>query len=222
MNPENPKSPQHSTPHAGAHVPADPPASLSRRSFVLASAATAAVPALARAQTTAAAGTATPAAPTAAPGDIPLSLTVNGTRHEWSIRPEETLLDVLQHRHNLPSARRDCRGGSCGVCTVLLSGRRVPACLVPALLAQGQAVATAEGLSPEGSLSPIQKAFLDHDAVECGYCTPGQVITAQAILTEPCGHTAEDIREALTGHKCECGKLPEIIAAIQHVKRQTR
>lgn len=156
------------------------------------------------------------------PEELQLEITVNGTKHTLLVRPEQSLLEVLRDTLNLPSARRGCENGSCGVCTQLLDGQRVPACLVPAPCAHQKQVTTAEGLLQNGELGPLQHAFLQLDAVDCGYCTPGQLVAGQAILTERWGDDPEELRRALCGHRCACGKQPQIVAALGQVKRTNK
>ncbi len=189
---------------------------LSRREFLAVGAASAVVaPALAEGTEAAA-----DSLPVVRPGEVRLALTVNGVRKNLAIDPALTLLDVLRDTLDVTSAKRGCEDGSCGACTVLLDGRRVPSCLIPAPLAHKRSVTTVEGLLTDGRLSPVQQAFVDQEATDCGFCTPGQVMAAAAILDEGWPRNDDSLREALCGQACACGKKPQIIAAIQQVLRQ--
>lgn len=190
---------------------------LSRRQFLVASAASAALVGSAAAQPSPA-DTAAPPTPRA--GEVLLRITVNGQAVQRAIDPRLSLLDLLREQLDVTSPRRGCGDGTCGSCTVLLDGQRVPSCLVPAALCEGQAITTVEGLATAGVLSPIQAAFVRHGATDCGFCTPGQVVAAQAILRESWGPDDAAVRTALCGHDCACGRLPQIITAIQDVRHR--
>ncbi|HND12198.1 MAG TPA: (2Fe-2S)-binding protein [Pseudomonadota bacterium] len=155
-------------------------------------------------------------------GEVRLSLTINGTLQHVAIAPEQTLLDVLRDTLGVTSCKRGCETGSCGACTVLFDGKRVPACLIPAPLAHKRSVTTVEGLLQDGKLSPMQQAFLDHDATDCGFCTPGQVMAATAIVEEGWPSSEDALRQSLCGQACACGKKPQILSAIQQVLKQRR
>jgi xanthine dehydrogenase YagT iron-sulfur-binding subunit len=141
---------------------------------------------------------------------------VNGTPRELALDPRSSLLDVLRERLGLTGAKKGCDHGQCGACTVHLDGRRVASCLTMAVQADGRQVATIEGMSPpDGDLHPMQQAFIDHDALQCGYCTPGQIMAAVACVREGNAATAERIREYMSGNLCRCGAYAGIVAAIQ-------
>src|SRR6476646_3001377 len=148
---------------------------------------------------------------------IPVTLTVNGTRVELVIAPWPTLLDALRDRLDLTGTKKGCDHGQCGACTVRIDGRRVNSCLILAVMKDGAAVTTIEGLGANGTLHPLQQAFIDHDAFQCGYCTPGQICSAAGLIAEGRAKTAEDIRELMSGNICRCGAYTNIVAAIQQV-----
>jgi xanthine dehydrogenase YagT iron-sulfur-binding subunit len=129
--------------------------------------------------------------------------------------PRSTLLDVLREHLDLTGAKKGCDQGQCGACTVLIDGRRVVSCLTLAVMTDGARVITIEGLAMEGVLHPLQQAFIDHDAFQCGYCTPGQICSAVGLIAEGKAKTADDIRELMSGNICRCGAYPNIVAAIQ-------
>jgi xanthine dehydrogenase YagT iron-sulfur-binding subunit len=154
----------------------------------------------------------------AASGAMPVTLEVNGIAHRLKLEPRVTLLDALRERLALCGTKKGCDHGQCGACTVHLDGRRVLSCLTLAVQAEGRRITTIEGVaSKEGRLHPMQQAFLDHDGLQCGYCTPGQVMSAIACVNE--GHTrsADEIREYMSGNLCRCGAYAGIVAAIQDV-----
>ena len=145
-----------------------------------------------------------------------MALLVNGAEHHLSVDPRATLLDILRERIGLFGTKKGCDQGQCGACTVHLDGRRVLSCLTFAWQAEGREVKTIEGVaSRDGTLHPVQQAFLDHDALQCGYCTPGQIMSAIACIHE--GHTgsADEIREYMSGNLCRCGAYAGIVAAIE-------
>jgi xanthine dehydrogenase YagT iron-sulfur-binding subunit len=150
-----------------------------------------------------------------APGSLPVNLTVNGTRHTLSLDPRTTLLDALRERLDLTGTKKGCDQGQCGACTVLVDGRRVVSCLTLAVMKDGATVTTIEGLAKGDTLDPLQQAFIDHDAFQCGYCTPGQICSAAGLLAEGKARTADEIRELMSGNICRCGAYPNIVAAIQ-------
>jgi xanthine dehydrogenase YagT iron-sulfur-binding subunit len=150
-----------------------------------------------------------------------VSLTVNGTRHTLTLDPRTTLLDLLREHLNLTGSKKGCDQGQCGACTVLIDGRRVVSCLTLAAMADGKSVTTIEGLAKDGKLHPLQQAFIDHDAFQCGYCTPGQICSAAGLIAEGRAKTAEQIRELMSGNICRCGAYTNIVAAIQQAMRQS-
>src|ERR671930_2408145 len=136
-----------------------------------------------------------------------VSLTINGERHELDVDTRSTLLDVLRERLGLTGAKKGCDHGQCGACTVLLDGRRANSCLVLAVTLDGVSVTTIEGLADD-DLHPLQQAFIDHDAFQCGYCTPGQICSAVGMLSEGKAKSADEIRELMSGNICRCGAYP--------------
>lgn len=144
-----------------------------------------------------------------------VTLDVNGIKRALIIAPWTTLLDALRDRLNLTGTKKGCDHGQCGACTVLINGRRVNSCLTLAVMAEGAAITTIEGLAKDGALHPLQQAFIDHDAFQCGYCTPGQICSAAGLINEGRAKTPEEIRELMSGNICRCGAYPNILAAIQ-------
>jgi len=149
-----------------------------------------------------------------------ISLIVNGLEYEIATYPNRTLLEVLREDLSLKGAKEACDDGVCGTCTVLIDGKPVRSCLLLAVEAQGKAITTIEGLSSGEKLHPIQQAFLDHGAVQCGYCTPGMVLTAKALLDEKPEPTGEEIQIALSGNLCRCTGYNKIVKAIASVSVQ--
>jgi xanthine dehydrogenase YagT iron-sulfur-binding subunit len=131
------------------------------------------------------------------------------------------LLDLLREHLQLTGTKKGCNFGECGACTVHLNGRRVNACLVLAAAADGSDVTTIEGLAENGELHPVQQAFIDHDAFQCGYCTPGQVMSAVAFIREGHANTPAEIREWMSGNLCRCSSYPQIVAAVEAALAQT-
>ncbi len=150
---------------------------------------------------------------------IQVTLRVNGTDHTLDIDPRVTLLDALREYLGLYGTKKGCDRGECGTCTVLADGRRTNSCLTFAAMQQGREITTIEGLALDDRLHPVQAAFIEQDAFQCGYCTPGQIISAVALLQE--GHTGSEaeIREWMSGNICRCGAYPNIVAAIQQVRQ---
>jgi xanthine dehydrogenase YagT iron-sulfur-binding subunit len=148
----------------------------------------------------------------------PIALSVNGTTHELAVEPRVSLLDALREHLGLTGSKKGCDQGTCGACTVWVDGRRVLACLTLAVACVGREVTTIEGLSREGALHPMQRAFIEHDAFQCGYCTSGQIMSAIALIDE--GHATSDaeIAEFMSGNICRCAAYPNIRAAIREVR----
>src|SRR5471032_2580434 len=213
----------------GSAVPA-----VSRRSFLqsaLAAAALGEVPSTGKAAPRQNADDVTAAPPMAPPQAMQLN--VNGSDYQLSLEPRVTLLDALRETMGLTGSKKGCDRGQCGACTVLLDGRRVNSCLTLAVMAEGHRVVTVEGLAHGEQLSPLQAAFIEHDAFQCGYCTPGQLCSATALLDEMRAHSAsaatpdvrqqavawsdDEIRERMSGNLCRCGAYPNIVSAIRSV-----
>ncbi|OEU87324.1 oxidoreductase [Streptomyces abyssalis] len=156
------------------------------------------------------------------PGPVPVTLSVNGAERELEIEPRVSLLDALREHLDLTGPKKGCDQGACGACTVWVDGRRVLACLTLALSCEGREVTTIEGLAgPDGELHPMQRAFIAQDAFQCGYCTPGQIMSAVALTAE--GHTRDDdeIKEWMSGNLCRCAAYPHIRAAVRAVRDGT-
>ncbi|MER8445239.1 (2Fe-2S)-binding protein [Mesorhizobium sp. M1066] len=146
---------------------------------------------------------------------IPVHLDINGHLHGLDIEPRVTLLDALRDRLGLTGTKKGCDHGQCGACTVHIDGERVLACLTLAAQAEGRTVTTIEGLAREGEMHPVQAAFLEQDAFQCGYCTPGQIMSAVACIREGHAGSDDEIREYMAGNLCRCGAYPHIVAAIR-------
>ncbi|HWI29753.1 MAG TPA: (2Fe-2S)-binding protein [Stellaceae bacterium] len=146
-----------------------------------------------------------------------LTLSVNGTAYPLTLDPRTTLLDALREHLMLTGTKKGCDMGACGACTVHVDGTRVLACLILAAMAEGKAVTTIEGLARHGKLHPMQAAFLDHDGFQCGYCTPGQIMSAVALVDEGRATSDGEIREFMSGNICRCGAYPNIVDAIRSV-----
>ncbi len=146
-----------------------------------------------------------------------LSFTLNGSPVDVVVTPTETLLDVLREKLGVTSPKRGCDDGDCGACTVLIDGEPARSCLTIALTVQGKQVLTTEGLSPDGELHPLQKAFHEHGAFQCGFCTPGMLMSAKALLDHNPNPSRQEIREHMAGNLCRCGSYEEVIEAIQAV-----
>ena len=172
-----------------------------------------------------------PLATRPAPLPGPVRLTINGRPYVFQLEPRVTLLDALREHVGLTGTKKGCDRGQCGACTVLVDGRRINSCLTLAVMHEGQSVTTVEGLAQQDSLSPIQRAFIEHDAFQCGYCTPGQLCSATALLDEfnagavstvtadvrarPPALTDDEIRERMSGNLCRCGAYSNIVAAVR-------
>jgi xanthine dehydrogenase YagT iron-sulfur-binding subunit len=147
---------------------------------------------------------------------------INGTPHRLEFDPRASLLDVLREELALTGAKKGCDHGQCGACTVHVDGRRVVSCLTPAVQTEGRRVTTIEGVAAGGALHPMQQAFIDHDALQCGYCTPGQIMAAIACVQEGHATSPEQIREYMSGNLCRCGAYFGIVAAIEDAATKMR
>jgi xanthine dehydrogenase YagT iron-sulfur-binding subunit len=154
-------------------------------------------------------------------GRLDVALSVNGQRHALRIDPRTTLLDCLRETLHLTGTKKGCDHGQCGACTVHIDGRRRNACLTFAAACEGDEIVTIEGIGTSGRLHPMQAAFLEKDAYQCGFCTSGQIMSALALLNEPCGPSDDDVREYMSGNICRCGAYSNIVAAIQHARGQS-
>ena len=164
-----------------------------------------------------------PAPPGTPVGNAPpvaIVLNVNGRDYHLKLEPRVTLLDTLRERLQLFGTKKGCDHGQCGACTVHVNGRRVNSCLTFAIMHQGDRITTIEGLAKNGELHPVQAAFLEHDGFQCGYCTSGQIMSAAALLKEPCGQNDDDVRECMSGNICRCGAYPNIVAAVQEARKR--
>jgi xanthine dehydrogenase YagT iron-sulfur-binding subunit len=155
--------------------------------------------------------------PRAGPQAVPITLNVNDKTFELALEPRETLLDALRDRLHLTGTKKGCDQGTCGACTVLVDGKRVNSCLALAIMTQGKPVTTIEGLANGDALHPMQQAFLDHDGFQCGYCTPGQIVSAVGLMSERRPTDDGSVREWMSGNICRCGAYANIAAAVQHV-----
>jgi xanthine dehydrogenase YagT iron-sulfur-binding subunit len=188
-----------------------PAASFNRRAFISGAAGAATLPLVAKA---AGAAESTPAASDPSlPVDV--TLQVNGTAKSLNVDARTTLLDALREHIGLTGSKKGCDHGQCGACTVMVGGRRVLSCLTLALTAQDQPITTIEGLSQGDKLHPMQQAFIDQDAFQCGYCTPGQIVSAIACVKEGHATNDDDIREYMSGNICRCAAYPNIVAAVK-------
>ena len=151
-------------------------------------------------------------------GNIGATLAVNGDTRVVDLEPRTSLLDALRERVGLTGTKKGCDHGTCGACTVWVDGRRVLSCLTLAVTCEGREVTTIEGLAGNGRLHPMQRAFIEHDAFQCGYCTPGQIMSAVALIREGNATTDEDIAEFMSGNICRCATYPNIRAAIREVR----
>lgn len=150
----------------------------------------------------------------------PCHLQINGKSYSADLPPSVTLLDLLRERLDLTGTKKGCDHGQCGACTVLVDGKRVKSCLILAVSIPDAEVTTIEGLTPDGHLHPMQRAFIDRDAFQCGYCTPGQIMSAVALLEEGHVRTREEIQEFMSGNLCRCGAYNGIIDAIEQLVAQ--
>jgi xanthine dehydrogenase YagT iron-sulfur-binding subunit len=149
---------------------------------------------------------------------ITLDLNVNGRDQRLSLDPRTTLLDALRYQLQLTGTKKGCDHGQCGACTVLVNGRRIYSCLALAAMQAGTRITTIEGLAENDRLNPIQEAFIEHDAFQCGYCTSGQICSAVGLLNEGQAKTDNEVRELMSGNICRCGAYPNIVAAVQDAR----
>ncbi|SHH72792.1 2Fe-2S iron-sulfur cluster-binding protein [Massilia sp. CF038] len=217
------------------HMPPDndldePTLRLSRRGFMQTAAAAAAVVNL---PVTATAAPSAPPLPAPAAPAQKVTLDINGKQHQLSLEPRVTLLDALREHIGMTGTKKGCDRGQCGACTVLVNGRRINSCLTLAIMHEGDKITTIEGIASNGQLAPIQAAFIEHDAFQCGYCTPGQICSAVACIDEmragtasavspdmrirPVDMNSTEIRERMSGNLCRCGAYPNIVTAIKVV-----
>jgi xanthine dehydrogenase YagT iron-sulfur-binding subunit len=194
---------------------------LTRRSFLSrVGAATAATAISPLAPSPAAAETSpTKTPPETIPGTVPITLRVNGQVHAIQVDPRATLLDTLRETLYLTGTKKGCDHGQCGACTVHVNGRRINSCLAFAAMQQNAEITTIEGLGTPENLHPMQSSFVEHDGFQCGYCTSGQIMSAVAMIKEPWGSGDADVMEAMSGNICRCGAYPNIVAAVQAVRR---
>src|SRR5438046_10022063 len=149
------------------------------------------------------------------PEKIEATLIINGVETQLSLAPWTTLLDVVRDHLDLTGTKKGCDHGQCGACTVLVDGRRINSCMTLAIMKDGAKVTTIEGLAAGDTLHPLQQAFIEHDAFQCGYCTSGQICSAAGLIAEGKAKRADEIRELMSGNICRCGAYPNIVAAIQ-------
>jgi len=148
---------------------------------------------------------------------MPLTLTINGKKHEMTVEPWVTLLDLLRERLDLTGSKKGCDHGQCGACTVLVDGRRINSCLKLAVTYDGAEITTVEGLATGEALHPLQQAFIDHDAFQCGYCTPGQICSGVGLMNEGHAKSRDEVRELMSGNICRCGAYTNITDAVMEV-----
>jgi xanthine dehydrogenase YagT iron-sulfur-binding subunit len=158
----------------------------------------------------------------AASDSVKVNLKINGKDYALDVDPRVTLLDALRERLHLTGSKKGCDHGQCGACTVLVNGRRINSCLSLAVTHEGDEITTIEGLANGEELHPLQSAFIEHDGFQCGYCTPGQICSAAALLKENHANSDDEIREWMSGNICRCGAYPNILAAIKEAKTKVR
>ncbi|MBO0360548.1 (2Fe-2S)-binding protein [Hymenobacter sp. BT186] len=195
---------------------------VSRRTFLTATLAASALLLLVGASTAAEPVAATknhpPMLPTPPADTVPITLTINGKTHRLEVEPRVALLDALRENLHLTGTKKGCDHGQCGACTVHLDGQSALSCLTLAVMGEGRQITTIEGLAQGDDLHPVQAAFVKHDAFQCGYCTPGQIMAAAALVQDKQKRSAAEIREAMSGNLCRCAAYPNIIAAIQETQ----
>ena len=160
--------------------------------------------------------------PSAVPPEITVELQINGSSRRITVDTRVTLLDLLRNHLGLTGAKKGCDHGQCGACTVLLNGRRILSCLTLSAVAEGASITTIEGIGGTDALHPMQQAFIEQDALQCGYCTPGQIISAIACIAEGHARTEAEIREYMSGNLCRCAAYPNIVAAIVQARAKMR
>jgi len=153
------------------------------------------------------------------PAAVAVTMRVNGSTELLELDPWVSLLDALREHLGLTGTKKGCNQGACGACTVLVDGERINACLSLAVMHDGDEVVSIEGVGLPDNLHPMQQAFLEHDGYQCGYCTSGQIMSAVALMKEPCGPANADVKEAMSGNICRCGAYSNIVAAIQQVRK---
>jgi xanthine dehydrogenase YagT iron-sulfur-binding subunit len=197
---------------------------VTRRSFLsqigAAGVAATAVPLVARTQSPAIPAERPMAATEKVESAVPITLSVNGKSFQIAVDPRTTLLDSLRETLSLTGTKKGCDHGQCGACTVHVNGRRINSCLTLAIMHEGDSITTIEGLGEPNNLHPMQASFVEHDGYQCGYCTSGQIMSAVALLKEPCGPSDADVKELMSGNICRCGAYPNIVAAIQHIRQR--
>jgi xanthine dehydrogenase YagT iron-sulfur-binding subunit len=210
---------RHDNPQLGSSNP-------TRRTFLLTTGSTAAATVIAAYVPAHANSTAGPSDSPAAGADRPniegavlITLRINGKDHQVRVDPRMTLLDCLRETVALTGTKKGCDHGQCGACTVHVNGRRVNSCLSLAVMHDGEEITTIEGLGTPDALHPMQAAFVAHDGYQCGYCTSGQIMSAVALLKEPCGPDDAAVKELMSGNICRCGAYGNIVAAIQQVRQ---
>ena len=161
---------------------------------------------------------AAPLSASAAP--VPVKLTINSQSYSVQLEPRVTLLDALREHIGLTGTKKGCDHGQCGACTVLVNGERINSCLTLAIMHQGDEIITIEGLAKGDELHPVQAAFIEHDAFQCGYCTPGQICSAVGLINEGHAKTDDEIREGMAGNICRCGAYPHIVSAVRHAMQK--
>ena len=189
---------------------------IDRRKFIKMAAATGAVSVVSRME---AASSTVEAPPETGIIKQSVGLRVNGKVQKIEVDTRSTLLDTLREQLQLFGTKKGCDHGQCGACTVHVNGRRINSCLTLAVMHDGDEITTIEGLAQNGQLHPVQAAFLEHDGFQCGYCTPGQIMSAAALLKEPCGPSDDEIRECMSGNICRCGAYPNILAAVKAARK---
>ncbi len=150
---------------------------------------------------------------------LPITLTINGIEQRINVEPRVTLLDLLREQLNLTGTKKGCDHGQCGACTVHVDGQRINSCMTLAVMQNGRKITTIEGLAQGDELHPMQAAFVKHDGFQCGYCTPGQIMSAVACVKEGHATSESNIREFMSGNLCRCGAYPNIVKAIQEVSQ---